>query len=759
MNQAPRNYTDPFHPIVDRALDSLWHWAGFAEKYWRAIPDRAGLGFFGTGYSDNWAVQTNTKYLASMAVLAAENREADRHNFSREKALERALAALRFCLATHHTGTENCADGLRWGRTWISGLALERMFHGVDRITEHLTPDDHLALRKMLADEAEYLCTDYGRGKHKGVQAGLWHNRGPNEPESNIWNGAICARAALYYPDHPYAARWQEQANLFFLNGISIPADAADGRIIAGKPLRKWHVGANFFPHYALDHHGYLNVGYMVICISNIAMLHYAYAERGVTAPESLYHHARDLWQLVRRLLFRDGRLLRIGGDSRIRWAYCQDYIVPSLVFAADYFQDPHAPQLLAAAVDLARREQALSNDGRYFSERLAALAAGSPYYYTRIESDKSVAMSQLIAWAGAGKLRAAAATESYEDSVVGGWLEPEHGAVFHRTPTRMASWSWLACENPQGLCLPPDNGGLAEWSENLAGRVHYRGSRPIRNSIHSHAAMEFSGGFLTWGAFTDRGTLKLADGKVDVDAADHRIVFAALPDAHTAIRLEWAGIGRRRVMLESWLGVKLEIPNDLLNGGQRSYDTASGPRIFPAHIGAPRTVALDSRWVNISRAIGLAVIYGDSTWSLYQHGERIGGHFVSSILTDTLCLQPSQTPLDIFGPATFLDNGCVILSSLDSAATKILCETGLAPVPCQPESKDATLCRAVTVRGQDHKEYLLVANFNATETAFRLILAEKSEWSDLASSECLRAEPELSLTLPAGGARLFQEI
>ena len=42
-----------------------------------------------------------------------------------------------------------------------------------------------------------------------------------------------------------------------------------------GKPVREWHVGANFFPNYALDHHGYLNVGYMVICVCNAAMLHF----------------------------------------------------------------------------------------------------------------------------------------------------------------------------------------------------------------------------------------------------------------------------------------------------------------------------------------------------------------------------------------------------------------------------------------------------------------------------------------------------
>ena len=61
-------------------------------------------------------------------------------------------------------------------------------------------------------------------------------------------------------------------------------------------------LGANFFPNYALDHHAYLNVGYAVICLSNVAMLHYAYTLRGLEAPQAVYHHGRDLWNVVRRL-------------------------------------------------------------------------------------------------------------------------------------------------------------------------------------------------------------------------------------------------------------------------------------------------------------------------------------------------------------------------------------------------------------------------------------------------------------------------
>src|SRR5690606_23469825 len=103
-----------------------------------------------------------------------------------------------------------------------------------------------------------------------------------------------------------------------------------------GKTVADRYVGDNFFDSYALNHHGYLNVGYMVICLSNIAMLHFSYKLQGFKIPDALYHHAEELWSVIRKLTFDDGRLIRIGGDTRIRYCYCQDYILPVWMLAED---------------------------------------------------------------------------------------------------------------------------------------------------------------------------------------------------------------------------------------------------------------------------------------------------------------------------------------------------------------------------------------------------------------------------------------
>ena len=135
-------------------LKLLKGWAEASEKYWYPIPGRDGLGCYGTGYN-SWGVQTNQKYIGAMATLGTNGHQ---------RALERALAALRFSLAIHVSGDLPCMDNTRWGHTWISSLGIERMMHGVYLLMPHMTDADKAALRRVLTSEAHWLAHDYARG-------------------------------------------------------------------------------------------------------------------------------------------------------------------------------------------------------------------------------------------------------------------------------------------------------------------------------------------------------------------------------------------------------------------------------------------------------------------------------------------------------------------------------------------------------------------------------------------------------------------
>lgn len=735
-------------------------WKAFADQDWYDLPGHPGLGVYGTGYN-SWGVQTNQKYAAAMAVLAMQPSGTCGH--VRDEALHRALASLRFSLHSHMANGGTCTDGTPWGNTWISGLGIERMMHGVQLLAPHLVDADWDALRRMFVSEAVWLLRHYTRGGHSGVTGAIWGASGRNDPESNLWNGAILWRAATLYPDHPSAADWTERAHEFLVNGISIPADAEDhATILAGKSVAERHRGPNFFPSYSLDHHGYLNVGYMVICLSNIAMLHFDQQAADLPVPVTLYHHAAELWKLVRRMVFSDGRLARIGGDTRLRYTYCQEYLMPSLVLADAVFGDGHAIGLLDRAFDWIELEAVHSGDGSFFSDRLAGLRRSSPYYYTRLESDRACALGMACTYLeSSGRADAAirpretVAREGFEASVAGAWCEPEHGAVMHRSPTRLASYAWRGYGLGIGLCLPPSNGHLAEWHVNLTGRVRFVGdgtdpyAGPPTREVAHHTMHPFEGGFATLGTLLEGSALDVPEGwKRTAHSARHHMAFVALPDAHTVVGLQLCRTEPYRTYVRDVQGLALQVPNDLFNGGQRLLETATGSRPLQA-LPVDEDVSLDSVWACIDSQLGVVGVYGAETLTLVRHAARQGGKY-ASLQVETVCFGRLGKTTAFPPSTTVLDSGWIALASADSVAT----QRAAAAARCLATPTGCDL-RAVEVEGRDGRLFWVAANFGDVGTVLTLPRAARDLLSGAAvSAGDLPVAPRsvAVLALAAGG-------
>ena len=603
--------------LLPRSLTLLARWAGGMERWW--TPCGEGQGIFGFGLG-NWGVQAAWRHCAAVAVLAT-------HDATRaEHWRGRALAGLRTLTASHISGGSTLPDGRTWGRTWISALALERAWFGIAHLTPYLTADDQHAIARMLADEADWLCTGYERVGKKEIATTRWNHDGRNHGESNVWNGCLLWRAAEMLPADPRAAAWRERAHAFLLNGISLRADVGDERIIAGKPLREWVTSAGFFDHLAFDHHGYLNVGYQVICLSNAAILHFDAREAGFARPESLDHHQADLWATVRRTVFADGRLARIGGDSRARYAYCQEYLVPAALYATDHLGDPQAIALLAGWLHTAEQEAATTSDGSFYGTRLSDLIARSPSYWLRLESDRAAALAMLVDYL---PLVAAAPTAPAPQPLTGAWSEPEHGALLVRDEHRLAAFAWRAHGLAQGTCQPPGDGNLAEWEGNLVGTASFADLRPgsERRKLIAHEQAEFVGGFLTWGrlalgcgSVADEGWVAAPTGQ-----AVHHLAFAALPDGRSVLALEVIRTGAVRALVLGASGLHLNLPNDLLNGSRRTLTTAAGEVTLAAGE-TDGVVSLASRWAQLAPGWSVIGLAGGTTLSLDRNRTRRGG-------------------------------------------------------------------------------------------------------------------------------------
>ena len=738
---------------VSELLRMVHAWSKAAERHWYQCPHDPELGCYGTGYN-SWGVQTNQKYLAAMATLAVHPDSPA--EVDRDWALARAQAALRFSLASHVSGSGRCTDDTQWGHTWISGLGIERMMHGVYRLESLLTDQDRSALQRVLISESNWLMDYHSRGAHQGITAGLWGKDGCNSPESNLWNGALLWRTAMMYPNHSRAADWQERAHQFLINAVSIPADAQDNGVVSGRPIHERHIGANFFPHYALDHHGYFNVGYMVVCVSNAAMLYFDMRQQNWPVPASLHHHQADLWRVLRRMIFSNGRLARLGGDTRVRYAYCQEYLVPALLYAAAHLDDQYALDLLDQQMAMIRQENLYNGDGSFYGRRLAPLAERSPYYYTRMESDRACVLSQGCAYWPLLPARRHP-EQAFEDSVAGSWSEPDHGAACQRSIRRLASFSWRAHGLAQGLCQPPANGHLCDWDNNLSGRIEFvsqpaacapngaSNRRLINGRIDS-----FDGGFLACGALREGVDTAFCEGWKTDALATHQLVYAALPDDRTVVGLQHCRLGKQRAYLFRAMGLHFNLANDVFNGFTRTLHTRHGRTMLASPPPRTELLALDCNWVNVDDQVGVVGLYGATEMQVSRSIQRRGGVF-QSLYVDELAWGYLDGPCWLEPGAMVFDVGWLMVSSADARATETVSSDNHTK---QLDTADASL-RAVAVRGGDGNVYIVIANFGqATRPLPGNVLMEPVV--DLASGQRLDRNTTLTSALDPGTARIL---
>lgn len=735
----------------DYAL-ALEPWIGGSRKYLYTPPERPDLLCYGTG-DNGWGVQTNQKAFAAYAVLSSDSDyDQERTGFDQAHVLNCALRMLRFSLESHLEGTYRCTDGSNWGHTWISALGLERLFHGIEAIEPSLTSRDQELLRKVVLSECDWLMDHY-----EVVAAETGHD---NKPESNIWNGSLLHRAAMMYPDASRAEAYREKGNRFLINGISVEHDEKDHTLIEGREVKDWHVGSNFYPSYALNHHGYLNVGYMVICLSNIAMLHFSYKRRQMTAPQSLYHHAEDLWRIVKKMIFPDGRLLRIGGDTRVPYCYCQDYAIPMWLFAEECFGDDDAIAWERGWLEQVKLEMRYNGDGTYLSERCRELEKRSPLYYARLESDRAATLSMGAYWRRMFEkdLPSAAGLDSRGISSAVIWQDESHGAYMHRTDRRVASFVWHAGEKPQGLCLPPNASDMAEWRWNLAGKIEGMGSLNERE-ISAHAQHGFDGGFLTYGSLKVKTDQFFAEGQPAHTVADQHIVFAALPDDQTVLVMQYASTPARSC-IRSLRGLHLQMPNDLFNHNVRTYYTHDGVIEVRGAGSSSERLPLNSRWLNIDDSLSVIHGYGGGGLSVYRPGYRQIGlkrypgraysDEVGMLYADEIVTEFLDEPADFPPGKILIDTGVVIQSGVDHHYTKAWLDGMPSGYFARSSAEE---CRSLFARGADGLMYVLLSHFGNHRAKVNLELPFEGRLTELASGESQSAH---DIMMEPKQARLF---
>ncbi|HHW08641.1 MAG TPA: hypothetical protein GXX29_01560, partial [Firmicutes bacterium] len=419
-------------------LALLARWVKAAERDYHPLDGTPDLGYYGTAYR-HWGHQSIANYASAYATLAtlASDDIIAISGVSRDFLYERALAALRYFLRLHTTGDLVSQDGTKWGTDWISGNLFLRGVAAIDALWDKFTDEDKQRVEKMVEAEAEHLMK-------QPIICNRWPERpelGRTNAEANSWNGSMLLHAIIYLPDHARKAAWWEQACRYFINTLSVPQDAEDQRLVDGRPIAEWHVGANLHPNFGFEHHGFLHFGYMVISLEELVFTWAQCRRHRLAPPQSLFHHWQEVWQVIKHSYISPGRLGYLAGEDWSRYLYCQAYFISMLPGLQKRLGDADARFMELELFDNVKLEQTANGDGSFCAKRLAALAAKDPVAFYRFESDYPGFFARAAVYytlQDEGKLPAPPAPAEFEQHLAGIYQEPDAKFISQRTPTRL---------------------------------------------------------------------------------------------------------------------------------------------------------------------------------------------------------------------------------------------------------------------------------------------------------------------------------
>ena len=677
--------------------EMLQSFFSFAENEIRRVDNEHS--YYGTGEAAHWAVQSNFNIAGGMAILAKETKDP----ILAENARKLALKLFRYNLHTHKTGTMSNSCGAQWGGSWISILGLERMGAGQLELESYLTEEEKTEFRTLRIYEADWLVENY---ETEADLDGFYS--GKNKPESNYWNASFLYKTAMDYPDCPNRDTYFKKACSLFLNSISIPSDEKSEKIFRGAPLKEWFVGANFTENFSLDHHGYMNIGYSIITLSHAAYFYFYCKARGWELPEESQHHVKDLWNVVKHFVFPDGRLLRIGGDTRARYCYCQMYFLPILLMVQQLYGENCCAEQEKGMSELLRKEQSVNGNGSFFGKRLDDMSWQSRYYYTRLESDPFA----VLAFAADAHHRWTfiQPSETQPGPVPAVWGDDYHGADMIRTESTVRSIVRRAGEGPMVLAHPLFESDLAEWHSN--GHAQYEGHFICQLLPEKSYRRQFQKGFINSGKILYAEGNPWGEGEGKYNILQSQSACAALPDGKSMIVLEQVQVLKEHA-LNQFRSIGWQVPNDVHNGESRTFYGENFTRTITRRSG-DGVIDTKSRWVNVDNKITLVLGYGADSFKINAPSEDRGNlkycRDMTSLYVNEICGTVENTPRVRRMPGEILaDTGYAVIADSSADDGK---RYSLKHLPTEGA------LRVVQFTAPDGKNWQFAANFG-TETVF----------------------------------------
>ncbi|MBN1911280.1 MAG: hypothetical protein JW818_16160 [Pirellulales bacterium] len=282
--------------IYLRLIENFVGWAEQSGQFVDSDEYEPGGGFFkAAGAGVTWA-RGNSNLCLGYALLLEEfpqRQEFSIYKIPRKRLEKHLRATIRTLCLSNHNSSRHKPGGKKWGGpAWQPALETIGWAWAVHLHGDHLDDDTRKMAREVICREADHL--------DKKIPSQKIDNTGS---EDCCWNTALLAFAANKYADDPRAARWDELAKRWALNGVSIKSDATSEELIDGRPLREWIVSENVHSDLTIENHGMWSVGYQCAsqCFGEGSLAYHVF---GRPVPEAYGHHADRMWRDVTSVLF-----------------------------------------------------------------------------------------------------------------------------------------------------------------------------------------------------------------------------------------------------------------------------------------------------------------------------------------------------------------------------------------------------------------------------------------------------------------------
>lgn len=602
----------------------------------------------------------------------------------------KACSRLFTLVSTHRTGSVPCLDGRPWGLSGRSPRAAAMAALAGWLLLSRLDAEAQDRLWTVLAFEADRINLRMARWGDWDALNG-----------AQVSDALFCLSVAVVcLSEHPRRDLWDLRLRQMASHRLFGAPDSQED------PPPGWTHQVSVQPDLSILTSDGVSPAVWALCSETLGQCAVPFLMKGLKVPEGLKRGVLKSWESFEKLLMWDGTALHVQGNVGAEKELFMTAVAANSLLLGH-----------SSSSYLHQVYEAVSHK--------ANIPVKDPLYF-------------LLHLFG-GDAAPVVARPGFTQQLEGAFHFPTAGFCIHRTPTKMASFSWK--DVYMGLAVPEFGGWLLYPSDrSLVGEVEAEGCDNQTILLASHTCHVCPNGF------TVTADLRRCDHSLS-----HRVAFASLPNdtvvyLDSLLSLSNVHLIRERVGLLSVLNC--DRYGDMLSNRRTLY-TAEGERSVVGISDKPEeSWRMSGSWVNVDDQMGCIVSPGGRMMYRDRNAYRMGSNGDRMDVGEDLILIASDYDKR-FSPRQEIRRGSVIMG-LNQSHRQTRMEAEIDKSVVCPQDAGAVFTSG----------YLVVSNFSDFDRCLQLYVPKgpKGEyWIFEGEQRISEDETALTVHVPALSTRFFQ--